>query len=120
MNIMNAEVTFPGFNLLTHKPLALTPACINFVSGLLERNLHKRLGCGPRGIVDIMEHPWFDEIDWAAVERMELTPIFVPDVGTLPYASAIFSLSNHYTCSLTKPISMPRTTWKNSSSTITL
>ncbi|KAJ3056241.1 hypothetical protein HK097_007601, partial [Rhizophlyctis rosea] len=79
MNIMNAEVTFPGFNLLTHKPLALTPACINFVSGLLERNLHKRLGCGPRGIVDIMEHPWFDEVDWAAVERMELTPAFVPD-----------------------------------------
>ena len=38
-----------------------------------------RIGCGPRGWVEIQQHPWFEGIDWNRVEYKDYTPPFQPD-----------------------------------------
>ncbi|KAL7410611.1 putative camp-dependent protein kinase [Mrakia frigida] len=48
---------------------------------LLERDPQKRLGWkqGGGGLQDVKNHPWFRSMDWAAIERKEVPPSFVPD-----------------------------------------
>lgn len=54
-------------------------AC-SFISGLLAVDSSKRLGCGPRGWEEIKEHAFFNGIDWARVEALELTPPIKPNL----------------------------------------
>lgn len=52
------------------------------LKGLLERDTTRRLGCRAppgEGIKDLQGHSWFAGLDWDALERKELTPIFQPD-----------------------------------------
>ncbi|PWN98461.1 kinase-like protein [Tilletiopsis washingtonensis] len=48
------------------------------IRALLERDTRKRLGC-KNGIEDFKRHPWFDGLDWGAIERKEAVPPFEPD-----------------------------------------
>ncbi|PWN27071.1 kinase-like protein [Jaminaea rosea] len=48
-----------------------------FVKGLLNRNPKHRLGAG-RDAQDLMEHPFFKDIDFEALARKQLTPPFKP------------------------------------------
>lgn len=52
-------------------------------SQLLERDPHKRIASSPQGdsLDEIQRHPWFSSIDWAALNRKELSSPFIPDVG---------------------------------------
>ena len=45
----------------------------------------KRIPCSPQGdsLDEIQRHPWFSSLDWAALDRKELSSPFVPDVGLL-------------------------------------
>ncbi|KAH9989876.1 kinase-like domain-containing protein [Russula vinacea] len=54
---------------------------LNFISGLLERDPHKRIASSPQGdsLDEIQRHPWFSSIDWAALNRKELSSPFIPD-----------------------------------------
>ncbi|KAI0285947.1 kinase-like domain-containing protein [Russula aff. rugulosa BPL654] len=54
---------------------------INFVSGLLERDPYKRVACSPQGdsLDEIHRHPWFNSLDWVALDRKEIPSPFVPD-----------------------------------------
>jgi serine/threonine kinase 32 len=79
-SIMNGSVTFHPTNSLTKMPVNLSQDCINFISGLLERDVTKRLGCGPLGPVELFEHPWFSSVDWNEMENKRVQPSFVPDV----------------------------------------
>ncbi|CAL1714897.1 unnamed protein product [Somion occarium] len=56
-------------------------AGIQALKGFLERDPPKRLGCKPNGegFEEIQRHPWFQSIDWDALDRKELQPPFVPD-----------------------------------------
>ncbi|KAK7679470.1 hypothetical protein QCA50_017524 [Cerrena zonata] len=55
-------------------------AGIQALKGFLERDTTKRLGCKPsEGFEEIQRHPWFQSIDWDALDRKELPPPFVPD-----------------------------------------
>jgi len=54
---------------------------VSFVSGLLERDIKKRLGCR-NGIADIKAHPFFAGMDWDAIEAKEAIPPFEPDVSS--------------------------------------
>ena len=55
------------------------------LSGFLERDVTKRLGCQPNGegIQDIRAHPWFSSLDWDKLEDKQLPPPFIPDVCRL-------------------------------------
>ena len=64
---------------------------------LLERDPTKRLACkSGEGFDEIRQHPWFQPIDWEALENKQLTPPFTPDVRSLfirPFSpSVMFSL----------------------------
>ncbi|TFK21169.1 kinase-like protein [Coprinopsis marcescibilis] len=55
---------------------------ISALRGLLEREPTSRLGCRPngQGLDDIKRHPWFQGIDWEALENKQCQPLFVPDM----------------------------------------
>ena len=40
----------------------------------------KRLGCLERGAQDVLDHPFFGEIDFARLVAREMQPPFVPEV----------------------------------------
>ena len=44
---------------------------------LLDRDTSARLGS--HGVLEIKRHPWFQDIDWAAVYRRELQPPSLPE-----------------------------------------
>ena len=52
------------------------------LTGFLERDITKRLGCKPdgEGLQDIQSHPWFSSFDWDKLEDKQLLPTFIPDV----------------------------------------
>lgn len=52
---------------------------ISLLSGLLQKRPENRLGCGPKGIEEIKEHPFFEIIDWGLLEAGYIDPPFVPN-----------------------------------------
>jgi hypothetical protein len=56
-----------------------------FLPQLLERDPYKRVACSPQGdsLDEIHRHPWFNSLDWVALDRKEIPSPFVPDVGLL-------------------------------------
>ena len=56
------------------------PDRTDFISGLLQKSVSDRLGCGLGFEQEIKPHPWFAGIDWEALLRKEISPGFVPDV----------------------------------------
>ena len=60
----------------------------DIIRALLNRDPEQRLGTGPNGTQQIKNHPWFADIDWAALDRREIVPQFVPHLKNeqdLPY-----------------------------------
>ncbi len=60
----------------------VSPGAVSFVSGLLERDVKKRLGCragAGGGMAEFKAHPFFAGLDWEAVESKTATPPFEPD-----------------------------------------
>ncbi|CAF1303143.1 unnamed protein product [Rotaria magnacalcarata] len=52
--------------------------CLSIIRGLLQYNVERRLGCGQRGTLDIIEHVWFDEINfWTLYQQKYIAP-FIP------------------------------------------
>nr|CCA23228.1 RAC family serine/threonineprotein kinase putative [Albugo laibachii Nc14] len=72
-NIMQAEVVYPSYVSSSARSLTLK---------LLNRDPSKRLGSGQRGGQDIMDHTFFEQIDWEKLLRKEYEPPFVPDVSS--------------------------------------
>lgn len=50
----------------------------DLLKSLLERNPKKRIGYGPNGTEDIMNHPFFEPIDWERLQKKEIKPPYVP------------------------------------------
>jgi hypothetical protein len=42
------------------------------VQGLLQKDPRRRLGCGPDGVLEVMSHPFFAGVDWAAMEAVQV------------------------------------------------
>jgi serine/threonine protein kinase len=60
-------------------PWGMDAAAKDLIKSLLQRNVGKRLGCGPgQSLDDIKRHRWFRGIDWEQLRRREVTPPFVP------------------------------------------
>lgn len=50
----------------------------DFISKLLDKDPHTRLGCAGADAKDVQSHPFFQEIDWAAISAAELPPPLAP------------------------------------------
>ena len=54
---------------------------IDFLKMLLERNSEKRLGSGPEGTKNLMNHPFFSKINWDDLNNKKIKPDVVPFVN---------------------------------------
>ena len=70
--IKNSQVKFP-------KRINLSDNAKDIIQKLLEKNPKKRLGY-KNGIEEIKKHPFFDKIDFKAVEERKLKAPFIPEV----------------------------------------
>jgi serine/threonine protein kinase len=67
--------------ILTSKlviPERLSLPAKNIIKGLLNRNVDKRLGSGPKGIEKLKKHSFFEGIDWTKLSRKQINPPFKP------------------------------------------
>ncbi|EEH05712.1 cAMP-dependent protein kinase [Histoplasma capsulatum G186AR] len=55
---------------------AVSVLCLRAMASLIERDRSKRIGTA--GFATFENHPFFEDIDFAALERKEIRPIFVP------------------------------------------
>eukprot|EP00003_Mantamonas_plastica_P022805 TRINITY_DN394_c0_g3_i2.p1 TRINITY_DN394_c0_g3~~TRINITY_DN394_c0_g3_i2.p1 ORF type:complete len:306 (+),score=83.32 TRINITY_DN394_c0_g3_i2:1071-1988(+) len=67
-NIMQRPVQFPP---------GLTKKSRSFIRGLLDRDIDKRI----EHASGLHSHPFFDGLDWDAMEHMEIEPPFVPQIS---------------------------------------
>ncbi|CAI2168536.1 6234_t:CDS:2 [Funneliformis geosporum] len=72
--ILQEPLTFPE-NALG----SVSEECLDCIRRFCERDIKKRLGCGPNGLEDIKKHPWFKDIEWGKLDTKEANPPFVPD-----------------------------------------
>merc|ERR1711924_587103 len=56
----------------------------SFMSSLLYKNPSKRLGCTHNRFRDIFDHTWFHNFNWSKLEKLKMTPPFVPTRCPLP------------------------------------
>jgi serine/threonine kinase 32 len=55
---------------------AVSMLCVSAMASLLEKDTRKRIGAA--GFQTFMNHPFFQKLDFVALERKEISPIFVP------------------------------------------
>ncbi|KAH9108886.1 hypothetical protein LEN26_007461 [Aphanomyces euteiches] len=72
-NIMNSDVVYPPY---------ISPVAKALISKLLVRDPSRRLGSGTGGGRDIMADEFFRPIDWDALLRKEIQPVFVPEISS--------------------------------------
>lgn len=70
--ILKAPIKYPDMDP------PVSPACVSAVQGFLERDINRRLGCGPNGFALIQTHPFFRNIDWPSLENKRIIPVFKP------------------------------------------
>ncbi|CAG8542742.1 2437_t:CDS:2 [Ambispora gerdemannii] len=70
--IVKAPIKYPDMDP------PVSPACVSAIQGFLERDINRRLGCGPNGFIHIQNHLFFRNIDWPTLESKEVQPIFRP------------------------------------------
>ncbi|XP_057193806.1 serine/threonine-protein kinase N2 [Triplophysa rosa] len=70
-SIVNDEVRYPRF---------LSTEAISIMRRLLRRNPERRLGAGERDAEEVKRHPFFRNMDWAALLAKKTQPPFVPTI----------------------------------------
>uniref|UniRef100_A0A671PE15 protein kinase C n=1 Tax=Sinocyclocheilus anshuiensis TaxID=1608454 RepID=A0A671PE15_9TELE len=70
-SIVNDEVRYPRF---------LSTEAISIMRRLLRRNPERRLGAGERDAEEVKRHPFFRNMDWAALLAKKIRPPFVPTI----------------------------------------
>ncbi|TPX63199.1 hypothetical protein CcCBS67573_g08737 [Chytriomyces confervae] len=59
-------------------PIGTLKEAESFIRALLDRNPLTRLGSGPTGALEIKQHPYLSNVDWARLEKKAITPPFKP------------------------------------------
>ena len=72
--IKSGKIIFP--DPVKHK-IEMTEEMKDFITRLLDKNPRKRLG--HRGKKEVMNHPWFNDIDWKKLYRKEIKPTYKPE-----------------------------------------
>ncbi|KAI8087009.1 kinase-like domain-containing protein [Gilbertella persicaria] len=70
--IISSPIDFP-------KEPKVSPEAINFVQGLLTRDVEKRLGVGDIGFKQLKTHPWLKYMCWDILSSKAIGAPFVPD-----------------------------------------
>ncbi|KAI9243571.1 kinase-like protein [Phascolomyces articulosus] len=70
--IMHDPVEFPD-------DINLSTESMDFVRGLMTRDITQRLGFGPNGFKRLQAHAWFKAYDWNLLESKQASPPFIPD-----------------------------------------
>ncbi|XP_060775731.1 serine/threonine-protein kinase N2 isoform X3 [Neoarius graeffei] len=70
-SIVNDEVRYPRF---------LSTEAISIMRRLLRRNPERRLGAGERDAEEVKKHPFFRNVDWAALLAKKIRPPFIPTI----------------------------------------
>jgi serine/threonine protein kinase len=83
--ILRAKLTFPP---------TVSPAAVSFLSGLLERDVKKRLGSNGSDADELRNHPFFKGLDWEKVFNKEVEPEFKPK-GTVCHLSLFICVDFH-------------------------
>ena len=60
-------------------PKNLNPFAVDLIEKLLSKDPIKRLG--QRGGEEIMEHPWFNDINWELLEAKKIMPPYIPRIN---------------------------------------
>jgi len=61
-------------------PEHISPACKDLLSKLFVADPSARIGCGPNGAMDIINHAWFAGVDWNMILAKTIKPPFVPKI----------------------------------------
>jgi len=79
--ILMHELEFPS----NSEAAELTPRVQHLCGGLLEKVSYQRLGCGGTngsvGTQQILNHPWFQGLDWQKMRKQEIAPPYVPQIA---------------------------------------
>merc|ERR1712087_828345 len=59
----------------------LTNRVKHLCSGLLEKNSYQRLGAGTNGTQQILNHPWFQGLNWQEMRLQKIAPPYVPQIA---------------------------------------
>lgn len=49
----------------------------------MTKDPERRLGCGPRGIAEVQDHPFFQTVDWKSLLAKKIPPPLKPDLNVL-------------------------------------
>jgi CRP-like cAMP-binding protein len=77
-----------------YPPTDVSPEALSLLSGLLRRDPTKRLGSLLGNENEIIDHPWFNEIDRDLLFLKELNPPFIPKIKD-PFDASNFSNWKH-------------------------
>ncbi len=70
-NILKGRVKYPAY---------IHPDVINLLQQLITPDLTRRLGNLQGGSHDIMSHPWFAEVTWERLAKLDIGAPFVPEL----------------------------------------
>jgi serine/threonine protein kinase len=69
--VVSDEVVWPN-------TFEINPTVKDFITKLLNKDKSKRLGNGPRGTLEVKNHPFFFGVDWSQVARQEIKAPLIP------------------------------------------
>lgn len=81
-NVIQAPLVFPP-----EEAESVPQSARDLISALLTRDTALRLGCGPLGAHEVKAHPFFQDLDWAALLDKKVTSLAVcgPSPGLLTW-----------------------------------
>lgn len=63
-------------------PEDFDPVAANLITGLLEREPHRRLGAGIDGPSSVRSHPYFSTLNWSDVYNKRIRPPYIPQFSS--------------------------------------
>ncbi|OAD73259.1 hypothetical protein PHYBLDRAFT_124978, partial [Phycomyces blakesleeanus NRRL 1555(-)] len=76
-DMLHRAILYEQLVILEQKDVS--PEAVDFVKGLLTRDIDSRLGVKEKGFNALLAHPWFTGLDWEALKSKTAIPPFIPD-----------------------------------------
>ncbi|KAI9031573.1 kinase-like domain-containing protein, partial [Phycomyces nitens] len=76
-DMLHRAILYEPLSILEQKDVS--PEAVDFVKGLLTRDVDLRLGVNEKGFNALLSHPWFAGLDWEALKSKAAIPPFIPD-----------------------------------------
>jgi len=83
--IRNCDIKFPD---------AISAECKDLLGRIFVPDPEKRIGSGPTGGQELVEHPWFAGVDWTAIYNKQVRPPFKPKLQSeldVKYIDSMFT-----------------------------